>query len=555
MFQQEEQRFLEDFSSYEPLKFHRRTDISSELRLSIASEALYSKKYSLPRHLGGKITRLSEKYQVSRPFIYSLKAHLCVLGSLLFCIGNENENDCTKLTKKVELTREILTLRLEGKCPIEGISTLLKRKQLQGSSVGNISKILNMIGSQLEDEIELDNTITYAVFASDEVFSSGRPILITVDAVSSAILKIELCEDRGKKSWERHWEGLLSKGIRPLYLTNDEGVGMKAAQETVLEDVRRQSDTFHAVSHRLGDMCRILENKAYKAIETEYERLEVMNKAKSKSVQLKKIELYQAAKNQSERLINLYEDYKFWYHLAIDQFAIFDEIGRLKTTVEALENLQLAMKELQLLDWKGCGLNSHKAKLEQHCATIRSLENDLFYFLEHAKSIVEPLLNQANAMEKKVIYSLCKAFQHGKNYRKVKSPKAKKYHQYKEKEQLIVAQIQFEEAHKTVHREKQLSLNQVQGLFLAFSKKVYNQLDTIVQASSMVETINSIVRSYFNVSKNQVNQAQLNLIAFYHNHRKYKQGKRKGFSPMELFTGEKQTEDWLDILLSKISLN
>lgn len=57
------------------------------------------------------------------------------------------------------------------------------------------------------------------------------------------------------------------------------------------------------------------------------------------------------------------------------------------------------------------------------------------------------------------------------------------------------------------------------------------------------------------MSKNQINQAQLNLIAFYHNHRKYKQGKRKGFSPMELITGEKQTQDWLDILLCRINLN
>lgn len=549
MFQQEEQRFLKYFNSYEPLKYHRRLDITPSLRLKIASEALYSKEY-------GKITKLSKKYQISRPFIYSLKTHLSVLGTMLFCTnkGSEVLSD-SKSVKAVELIREILTLRLEGKCGIEGINTLLKRKHFQGCSVGNISKLLNFVGSSLSMEIESKATIIYAVFASDEVFSSGRPILITVDVVSSAILKIELCEDRGKKSWERHWKGLLSKGVRPLYLTNDEGVGMKAAQESVLGDIRRQSDTFHAVSHRLGDMCRILENKAYKAIGREYERAEVMNRAKSESVKLKKIELYQAAKKQSECLIDLYEDYKFWYHLAIDQFAIFDEKGQLKTTVEALANLQLAMKELELLDWKGCGLSRYKTKLEQHCVTISSLENDLFYFLEHATSIVEPLLNQANTMEKEVIYSLCQAFQHGKNYRKVKSTKAKKYHQHKENEQLIVAQIQFEKLFETIRLENRLSLKQVQDLFLVFSKRIYNQLDTIVQASSMVETINSIVRSYFNVSKNQVNQAQLNLIAFYHNHRKYKQGKRKGFSPMELFIGEKQTEDWLDILLSKISLN
>lgn len=209
------------------------------------------------------------------------------------------------------------------------------------------------------------------------------------------------------------------------------------------------------------------------------------------------------------------------------------------------------MKELQLLDWKGCGLSSHKIKLEQNCVTIGSLENDPFYFLEYAKFIVELMLNQATVTERKVIYSLCQAFQYGKNHRKVKKTKAKKYYHYKENEQLIIAQILFE----TANTDKNLSLKQLQDLFIEFSKHLYGKLDTIVQASSIVETINSIVRSYFNMCKNQVNQAQLNLIAFYHNHRKYKQGKRKGFSPIELLTGEKQIEDWLDILLRKISLN
>jgi hypothetical protein len=174
---------------------------------------------------------------------------------------------------------------LEGKYLIEGISTLPKRKYLQGSSVGNTSKVLNFVGSSLNNEIKLCNAITCAVFASDEVFSSGRPILIIIDVVSSVALKIELCEDRGKESWERHWQGLLSKGVRPLYSTSDEEVGMKAAQQSVLGGIARQSDTFHAVSHRLGDMCRIIESKVYKAIGVEYERESVMNKAKSKKCQ------------------------------------------------------------------------------------------------------------------------------------------------------------------------------------------------------------------------------------------------------------------------------
>ena len=36
---------------------------------------------------------------------------------------------------------------------------------------------------------------------------------------------------------------------------------------------------------------------------------------------------------------------------------------------------------------------------------------------------------------------------------------------------------------------------------------------------------------------------------FYHNHRRYKAGKRKGKTPMELLTGARQEKDWLEMLM------
>ena len=66
----------------------------------------------------------------------------------------------------------------------------------------------------------------------------------------------------------------------------------------------------------------------------------------------------------------------------------------------------------------------------------------------------------------------------------------------------------------------------------------------------MVKCINSILRPYLNNSKNQVTQEFLNTFMFYHNHRRYHAGKRKGKTPMELLTGKKQKEDWI-ILLQK----
>ncbi len=54
------------------------------------------------------------------------------------------------------------------------------------------------------------------------------------------------------------------------------------------------------------------------------------------------------------------------------------------------------------------------------------------------------------------------------------------------------------------------------------------------------------------MAKNQLNQPMLNLIMFYHNHRVYKAGKRKGYSPMELLTGKKQ-QHWLEALTQQVA--
>lgn len=78
---------------------------------------------------------------------------------------------------------------------------------------------------------------------------------------------------------------------------------------------------------------------------------------------------------------------------------------------------------------------------------------------------------------------------------------------------------------------------------------VFFEMDKIIQSSAIVENINSIVRAFLNTSRNRINQEILNLIMFYHNHRGYKAGKRKGKTPMELLTGARQEKDWLEMLM------
>src|SRR2546429_8623708 len=85
--------------------------------------------------------------------------------------------------------------------------------------------------------------------------------------------------------------------------------------------------------------------------------------------------------------------------------------------------------------------------------------------------------------------------------------------------------------------------------FVSHQALVFAKLDAVVKASSLVEMVNSLLRPYLNSSKGQITQETLNLIMFYHNHRRYKSGKRQGKAPIELLTGEALETDWVALLL------
>ena len=132
----------------------------------------------------------------------------------------------------------------------------------------------------------------------------------------------------------------------------------------------------------------------------------------------------------------------------------------------------------------------------------------------------------------------CVAWQWGKAARKAKKSGRKKRAQEQEQFCLDIAEG--------------LQQQETEDEDAVIQQEIYSRLDKIVQSSALVECINSIIRPYLNTSKNQVNQKQLNLIMHYHNHRRYRDGVRKGKTPMEILTGKEQTKDWIAILFEII---
>lgn len=196
----------------------------------------------------------------------------------------------------------ILCLRLEGRCSITSISQILRRFGISKySCVGSVSEILQFAGECVPNTLVNEQSgARLVIIASDEIFSHLRPILITVDPVSSAILRIELADSREVSVWREHWECIERNGYLAVYLVNDEGTSMSAAQKEALADVIRQSDTFHGLAHRLGAWVDRLEKAAYAAIEHEEDRAARLRSAKSEAVIDRKTKEYEAARERKQ---------------------------------------------------------------------------------------------------------------------------------------------------------------------------------------------------------------------------------------------------------------
>lgn len=250
--------------------FQRRADLTSQKRMLIAYLVLYQYSWGL-------ISRLSGKYNISRQFIYNLRDEFRDLSPAPIIVEVD-------LSRKASI-QAALCLRLEGKSSIESISTVMGRLGYEHCSVGFISQILNEIGQKIGTNLNVNQVPSMRfVFCCDEIFAKQSAILITVDPISLMILSIELAENRKGESWENHWSSLVSQGCLPLYLAKDEGLGMKSAQSEIFPEIGTQSDTFHAVAHRLGLWSERLQKGAYKAISQEYECLRLVENAKSEEV-------------------------------------------------------------------------------------------------------------------------------------------------------------------------------------------------------------------------------------------------------------------------------
>lgn len=487
------------------MKFTRRRDLDPQTRLDIV------KNVWINQGIYGKMTQIAQDYHISRTFLYQLswaaKQHLEALFS-----------DAPHLVDLADVLLEawILMLRLEGQCSIPSISSIFKHFDYQPNSVGYLSQYLNDYGRSVPSTLSMSEK-TSLFYLSDEIFAIQEPILITIDAQSTAILKIELASDRSAETWQAHFNDLGAHRFHSVGMASDRGVGLKAGYQAACQEGLWVCDHFHEFQS-LFERCHQLEKKAYSAIGKEVEAAEKFANAKSEGHLQKRLEQYAQACQACTSTIERYDQLNILLSMLSETLHFCSDLGRLHTVEDVRSDLTVILNLIEEID---------DEKLPKLLKPIRSHIDDILVPFGQVELIHTELLE---LMTQQSADALVLAWHH--DHLSYQSGGQKKHYH---------------------RRERDYWLNFSEGLldqqFDQFKKLVFEKLDSIVKASSLIEMVNSLIRPYLNSSKGQITQETLNLIMFYHNHRRYKSGRRQGKAPIELLTGEALQGDWIDLLM------
>lgn len=491
------------------MKFTRRPDLDPQARIHIVMLAW------LNQGVYGKMTEIAQAFQISRTFLYQLifmanlpLEILCSDEKLLFQKDHRH------------LEQLLLLLRLEGNCSLLSISSILKALDHHPNSVGYLSQFFRSAGQALPSTLLMPSK-KLVFYLSDEIFAIHVPILVTIDAQSTTILNIELASDRSADTWKAHFEALEHHHFFSLGMASDRGLGLVAGYRAAVDMALWVADYFHEFRD-LFELLQQVERKASAAIDKEYDAAQKFDHAKSESQLEKRLHHYETAQRVAEQAMALYDQLAMLLHLLRETLHICSPHGRLRTVEGVRAELTLLLDMIAALD---CAAIPHTL------TPIHKHIDDLLVPFAQAEAIDVEL---RAVVPHEALDFLVLAWHHD-HLAYQSGSKQKRYHQ----------------------REREVWLACAEGLlgdtFDILTALVFDKLDSIVRASSLVEMVNSLIRPYLSSCKGQITQEALNLIMFYHNHRRYKSGKRKGKAPLELLTGEPLEAQWWELLLQQVN--
>jgi hypothetical protein len=459
---------------------------------------------------GQGIAHLANQHQVSRKFVYQqLGIAHDALEQAFAAASDDHEPVLFYLPVTRSWIRQfVLALVLICHSPLRGVVELLADLFAYRMSLGTAHNIVQSAVAQARQVNAAENLSGVKVGAHDEIFQAGDPVLVGVDTRSAYCYLLSLEEHRDGDTWGVRLLELVERGFQPEATIADFAKGLRCGQQQALPGVPCRGDVFHAL-YEVGPLVGYLENRAYDALEA-----------------VEKLSRKQGQHEWRKGRKDLEVSQRLWRATAAaaQAIALAEDVAILcrwlQRDILAVSGPDYQTR-LELLDFVVAELRLREDQCEHRIRPVRVLlENQRSNLLAFAEQLDKDMA--ALAVEWQVSAEMVRVLM--------------KTQQMSEKD---ARRWQREAEHR----------QQLRGRYYGLSAAVQELAAGVVRASSLVENVNSRLRSYFFLRR-QLGPDYLELLRFFLNHRRLQRSsheERVGKSPAEVLSGAEHSH-WLEML-------
>jgi hypothetical protein len=356
------------------------------------------------------------------------------------------------------------------------------------------------------------NLANVRIAGLDEIFQKRQPVLVGADIHSTYCFLLSAEDQRDGDTWALRLLECQDRGFAPDATVADFGTGIRAGQKRAMPNVPCRGDIFHA-RHELTPVVTFLENRAYDAI-TAHDKLE---RQKTKLQQQGRRDQRGQLAALSRKVAAVANEQTMAITLADDVAVLARWLGADVFAVSALPYAdRCALFDFIVAELQACA-SQCPHRLGPVCTLLKNHRDQLLAF---ALQLDEDLAKLAAELEVPVAI--------------VRD----------------LLDLQTLDKRQPLRWQKEAALREVlRGRFHPIEQAVRALSQQVVRASSIIENINSRLRSYFFLRR-ELGSGYLELLQFFLNHRRFLRSEhpeRVDKSPAELLTGQPHPH-WLEML-------
>jgi hypothetical protein len=454
------------------------------------------------------ITNLADEFDVSRKFVYQqcTRAEEALQDAFAPQQADDQVLFYLPVTKRW-LGQLVLGLVLICHSPLRGVLELLRDLFDYDLSLGTVFNIVHAAVAPAQKQNRAQDLSRVRVGAHDEIFQARQPVLVGIDALSSYCYLLSLEDQRDADTWGVRLLELQERGFDPDYVVADAGRALRAAQAEVLPGAPCRSDVFHALME-VSKVVTILENRAYALMTScaDLQRKVARNKQQGRPDQSGVKRLSDATKKQAQAIARADAVALLGRWLHFDVLALAGPPHADRRALYDCIVAELRARVAQAPKLLGALVTYLQGQRDDLLAFTAQLDGD-FAALASAFAVPAELLRELFA-------------------------------------------VQTLELHHPKRWRRDAPLRRLLGAgYYPLSQALDEVRRRTVRASSLVENLNSRLRSYFFLRR-QLGNDYLALLQFFLNHRRYLRSEhpeRVDQSPAEMLNGQSHAH-WLELL-------